>query len=312
LPKGKGPFPAVLIIGGSGQFPSDHSFYGHQALPVLADYLTKLGYATLRFDDRGAGKSTKGQKAQLTGIDLMEDAAAGVTFLQLHPQINKKKIGTMGLSAGAGQALTLANDKSRELYFAIMLSGAIDGYPHLIVSQQSKLMAIAEKRSKEGQRADSSFVARSIYFTLNEPEYEKRLEAMKKIAEEELQTISSVTERESMSKGFYTRAKILSSKQFYDAAQKPREDLLLTIGCPILIINGDKDITVDAGYHSPRMASSLEKNYHPKSAIYVLPGINHMLQAGKTGLFEESKDIEETINQKVLSTIGDWLLKLER
>ena len=56
----------------------------------------------------------------------------------------------------------------------------------------------------------------------------------------------------------------------------------------------------------------MQKNYNPKSKLYVLPGINHMMQFSKTGLSEESKQITETINTQVLDIIGSWTANLER
>ncbi len=114
-----------------------------------------------------------------------------------------------------------------------------------------------------------------------------------------------------MAKGFYTRVNILSSEQFHKAAQVKQEDWLLKIKCPVLIINGDLDLNVDAKIYVPKMAASLKKNYNKKSNIYVLHGINHMLQQGKTGLSEESNEIKETINPEILDIIGKWLYNLE-
>ena len=57
-PKGDGPFPAVVLITGSGPQDRDESLLGHKPFLVLADYLTRKGIAVLRYDDRGVGKST--------------------------------------------------------------------------------------------------------------------------------------------------------------------------------------------------------------------------------------------------------------
>lgn len=313
IPAGKGPFPAVLIIGGSGQVSRDQPFYNHKTMWVLADFLTRQGFATLRFDDRGAGKSTGGSKKwnELTEADLVADAAAGFDFLKQYPSIDPGKIGIIGHSAGARQGVEIASQEGRNAYFAIMLAGAIESFPHDIVAHQSKLMARAAGQSATAQKADSSFMARAIYYTVNEPSYEKRKTEIQRIADEELKTIPS-PERETVTKGFYTRVNILSSGQFHEAAQAKQEDWLLKIKCPVLIINGDRDLNVDAKAYAPKMAASLKKNYNKKSSQYILPGINHMLQQGKTGLSEESNEIEETINPQILAILGKWLTDLSK
>src|SRR5690606_31321580 len=57
-PKGDGPFPAVILITGSGPQNRDEELFGHKPFWVIADHLTRTGIAVLRFDDRGVGNST--------------------------------------------------------------------------------------------------------------------------------------------------------------------------------------------------------------------------------------------------------------
>lgn len=311
IPEGKGKFPAILIIGGSGQTHRDQPYHNHRMMLVLSDFLTKQGFATLRFDDRGAGKSTAGTKKynQLVESDYLADAAAGIDFLKNHASVDPNKIGIIGHSAGATQGLILASDADHNIQFSIMLAGAVNNYPHLIVAQQSKLMAKAANRSQSIQTADSTFVSKSSYHTINEPIYEKRLAAIKSIAEDELSHLSPA-EQAIVKKSFDTRVNILSSEQFHVAAREKKVDYLLKVKCPVLILLGDKDLNVDANYYGAQMSKSMKKNYNKKSKLYILPGINHLMQFSKTGLSEESKDITETINQKILELIGDWLSKI--
>ncbi len=68
LPKGKGPFPAAILITGSGAQNRDETILGHKPFAVIADHLTKHGIAVLRYDDRGVGGS-KGDYAAATSAD---------------------------------------------------------------------------------------------------------------------------------------------------------------------------------------------------------------------------------------------------
>ena len=81
LPPGKGPFPAVLLITGSGQQDRDEALLGHRPFLVLADHLTRKGIAVLRVDDRGVGGST-GDVKNATSEDFAGDVLAGVEFLK--------------------------------------------------------------------------------------------------------------------------------------------------------------------------------------------------------------------------------------
>ena len=81
LPEGKGPFPVVLLITGSGQQDRDETIFDHKPFLVIADYLTRRGIAVLRVDDRGAGQST-GNFAASNTADFATDAEASVAYLK--------------------------------------------------------------------------------------------------------------------------------------------------------------------------------------------------------------------------------------
>ena len=99
MPVGNGPFPAVVLITGSGAQDRDETIFGHKPFKVIADYLTHNGIAVLRYDDRGTGKS-KGNAAEATSVDLADDAEAAVEFLMQQPGIDTRKIGLAGHSEG--------------------------------------------------------------------------------------------------------------------------------------------------------------------------------------------------------------------
>src|SRR5260370_15547278 len=99
IPQGKGPFPAVLLITGSGPQDRDESLMGHKPFLVLADYLTRKGIAVLRADDRGVGKST-GSFATATTADFATDVEAGVAYLKTLPEVDSRKTGLIGHSEG--------------------------------------------------------------------------------------------------------------------------------------------------------------------------------------------------------------------
>src|SRR4030095_4247772 len=87
LPVGDGPFPAVVLITGSGPQDRNESLLSHQPFLVLADYLTRRGIAVLRADDRGMGGTSKGGPNDTTE-NYAADALAGVEFLKTRKEIN--------------------------------------------------------------------------------------------------------------------------------------------------------------------------------------------------------------------------------
>jgi len=93
LPKGEGPFPAALLIAGSGPQDRDESLANHRPFLLISDALTRKGIAVLRYDKRGVGKST-GNPDTATTMDLAADAQAALAFLKSRKEIDGSKIGT--------------------------------------------------------------------------------------------------------------------------------------------------------------------------------------------------------------------------
>jgi alpha/beta superfamily hydrolase len=86
IPPGKGPFPAVLLIVGSGPHDRDETLMGHKPFLVLADYLTRKGIVVLRADKRGVGKSA-GDYSKAVMTDFAADAEAGGGYLKTRPEV---------------------------------------------------------------------------------------------------------------------------------------------------------------------------------------------------------------------------------
>ena len=101
----KGKTPVVLMVTGSGQENRDEEIFDHKPFLVIADYLARRGVATLRYDDRGFGKSTGGDVEHATTLDFMRDAASGVDFLRTSKQFGK--VGVLGHSEGGSIAFML-------------------------------------------------------------------------------------------------------------------------------------------------------------------------------------------------------------
>lgn len=126
LPQESGPFPAVLLISGSGAQDRDESIFGHKPFHVIADHLTRSGIAVLRVDDRGVGESG-GSVAESVHADLAADVRAGVAFLANHPDIDARRIGLLGHSEGGAIAGTVAAATDDVAFIVLMAATGVPG-----------------------------------------------------------------------------------------------------------------------------------------------------------------------------------------
>jgi pimeloyl-ACP methyl ester carboxylesterase len=132
LPKGDGPFPAVLLLTGSGPNDRDETLLAHKPFLVLADYLTRKGFAVLRFDKRGVNKSG-GRFEGATPLDFASDSHAAVQYLKGCKEINSKRTGIIGHSEGKLVALMTAADHADDIACIVLLAA-----PRLILPVRAR------------------------------------------------------------------------------------------------------------------------------------------------------------------------------
>ena len=134
----KGKTPVVLMVTGSGQENRDEEIFDHKPFLVIADYLARHGVATLRYDDRGFGKSTGGDVEHATTLDFMRDAASGVDFLRTSKQFGK--VGILGHSEGGSIAFMLG--AKGKVDFVISMAGVGVKGDTALTAQANKILEL--------------------------------------------------------------------------------------------------------------------------------------------------------------------------
>ena len=245
----KGQTPVVLMVTGSGQENRDEEIFDHKPFLVIADYLARHGVATLRYDDRGFGKSTGRDVEHATTLDFMRDAASGVDFLRTSKQFGK--VGILGHSEGGSIAFMLG--AKGKVDFVISMAGVGVKGDTALTAQANKILELTGQSMR--------------YST-----HQYRMNAIIK------------------------RSPWLNFFIDYD----PSADISKTL-CPVLAINGSRDIQVISSLNLAGIKAHLKPN--PKNIIKEYPSLNHLFQHCKTGNVSEYRMIEETVSPEVLEDI---------
>jgi uncharacterized protein len=296
IPAGKGLFPAVLLIAGSGPHDRDESLLGHKPFLVLSDYLTRKGIAVLRADKRGIGKST-GDNATATSADFATDAEAGVTYLKTRHEVDPRQVGLVGHSEG-GLIAPMVATKDPGVAFIVLMAGT--GVPgDQIIVEQLRLIEIAGGASKEKADAD----AEKERETLTAVETEKDPKALEQLLGVKLAAEGMPDAQ------IAVQIKTLTSPWVrffltYDPATALRK-----VTCPVLALNGSLDLQVPPAQNLPAIRKALEEAGNKHFEVEELRGLNHLFQTAKTGSPSEYADIEETMSPVVLDKIASWILK---
>ena len=308
LPKGKGPFPAAVLIAGSGKHDRDESLMGHRPFLVLTDHLTRNGVAVLRCDDRGVGAST-GDKFAVTDEDLAGDALAAVAFLKGRPEIDPKKIGLIGHSEG-GIVAPIAAAKSDDVAFVVLLAG-----PGLvgeeILYRQGELIARAEKADDKTVARQRETQEKMFAILKKEKEDKAAREQLDALLREETAKLSDDQKKEAeKTKGAAeAQTKLVLTPWFrffltYDPAPTLRR-----VKCPVLALNGERDLQVPAKADLEAVEKALKGGGNKDVTVKEMPKLNHLFQTCDTGALSEYAKIDETFAPAALKEISGWIEK---
>lgn len=296
VPLGAGPFPAVVLVSGTGPNTRDEDVDGHKVFAVLADALNRKGIAVLRYDKRGVGASD-GVYRDATTADFATDAGAAVDFLMARPEIDQRRVGLLGHSEGGVIAPLVGASHPKVAFIVMMAAPAIRGdalfvtqsatvarlygAPEAYVSRRAGFdrglyEAVIAAQSAEAARASAqAIIARGVEDKLIEPGEADGL-------------VRSIT----------------SPWQRFFLAHDPAP-VLRASRAPVLAVYGGLDAQVSASANAPAARDALKGV--EASQVIELPGLNHLLQRAQTGSPQEYADIDETVSPEALQVMVDWI-----
>jgi hypothetical protein len=297
LPPGEGPFPAVILLSGSGAQDRDETILGHKPFAVIADDLTRRGVAVLRYDDRGFARST-GDFAKAGIEDFAIDATAALDWLSKQPRIDARRIGLLGHSEGGVVApMTAARD--RRVAFVVLVAAPGAPLTEVLTAQRAALAPHMGLNAADAAKSQAMFdrALAAMAGAVSDQEAQARAAAVL-VAEGKAFGVTEATAASAA-------AQIASGWFRGLLAYDPRPNLArLTV--PVLAVNGSKDLQVLASQNLSAIKAAMSANRD--LTIVELPGLNHLLQTATTGAAGEYADITETVAPSALKVIGDWIV----
>ncbi len=299
-PKGSGKYPTVILISGSGPQNRNSELMGQKPFLVIADHLTKNGIAVLRYDDRGTAEST-GNMAKADVSDFARDVRAAFSYLKKRNDVDPKKIGIMGHSEGGMIGQIVAAEEPTLAFFVSLAGPGVDG--------ATVIMSQAEALNRQMGVNDSVLtinlgLQRKLMNALVEEHNPDMLKArLGKLLQE---TYESKPELKLAVKEniFIEKTRdALMSPEYVSLIRHDPKKYFPRIKCPVLAINGNKDVQVISSINLKGWKEGLKNNV----TISEKDGLNHLFQHCKTCTVPEYGQLSETISPAVLDEITAWI-----
>lgn len=300
LPGGVKKSPAVILISGSGTHDRDETIFEHKPFLVMADYLTRNGIAVLRVDDRGIGGS-EGKTSEATSLDFAGDVMAGIEFLKSRREIDKKKIGLIGHSEG-GLIAPVAASSVKNVAFLVLLAGPGMTGEQLLYEQNRltlKAAGMGEETIKQNE-----LVQKTIFDILkNEKDSVKYYDRLRRVFSGGLYPVMNSEKKSAVD----LKIKSVDNPWFKFFLVCNPVDYLKKVKCPVLALNGEKDVQVAPGPNLAAIENALKIGGNKNVKVEKIPGLNHLFQHCISCSVSEYGLIEETFSPEVLKIISDWI-----
>ncbi len=302
IPNGSGPFPAVVLVSGSGPQDRNSEVFGKKPFEFFAHHLSNNGIIVLRYDDRGVGKST-GDFTSASYPEYFNDITGAVNVLKKLPEADASALGIVGHSEGAILAPE-AGLRNPEIDFLIMLAGS-GAAGREIITEQMVLISGSSGVPKErikimSERNNALFdIVQSDKDSLTKYSYIKSKVEMWAAKDSTITNPEQTTMQLSLQ---------LLTRWFYDFLNYSSVPYLAKTKIPVLALQGELDLQVPPKKAKETIESALKLAGNEFGTVLILPELNHLFQKCKTGSPMEYGTIDEAVNPMVLDLVKNWIL----
>lgn len=305
IPTGTGPFPCIALLSDTGPHSRDHEEGTHKPFLVLADQLARRGYATLRTDTRGLGRSGGSHSAATLDI-AAQDALAALVFLKSQPEIDPGRIGLLGRGEGAVVAAKAAT--SPDTRFVVLLAPA--GFPGAkVLEQRESAVLTAQGDRPEYIQARTQHLARTLGLIVSGADDEAVRAAITDDIKSRLAAHhdwGDLTAAQ-LSQGIDAQFAIFTTPRSRSwLAQDPGAPLS-ALKCPVLALFAELDMDIPTQQNLPKVKSLLSSGTTAERSVIVIPAANHFFQRANTGFDEEHDKLDETLSHETIDQVTAFL-----
>lgn len=280
VPKGEGPFPAVVLLQGSGPSDKDESIGALKPFRDLAEGLAGQGIAVYRFDKRTYvyGAELAAKKDISLEDETIEDAVNAVQLLAGQDRIDPERIFVLGHSLG-GNAIPAIAEKLKQA--PVKAGGYI-------------MMAASPRPLDVLMREQYDF----LYSLLPEITEEQQTEKDTLFAElDRLRDLDSMTKEDTVAGAYASYWKWLAAYDILQAAEEISE--------PVLLSQGEEDYQVTMTDFAIWQETFGEKN---NWRMISYPGLTHLFMPGQKEEGAAAYAREAKVDEKVIQDIARFIL----
>lgn len=285
LPDGDGPFPAVVLVHGSGSSDMDSKIYKVKPFKDIAEGLAQRGVAAIRYDKRSfryGRKLLKAKGSQFTVWDeSIEDALFAAEILRGDKRIDTDRIFVAGLSLGGMLAPRIVAASKGAFAGMVIMAGS----PRRLEDIMKEQLMSGLDNYKGVLRW---IVKRQV------AKFEPLMEGIDELSDEEAQA-----------------TKFMGGTTLHylkDMGKPPTEELLKSTDAPMLILQSGNDLQVSKERDFDKYKEILAGR--PNATFKLYEGLNHTFMTAHysdiSGAIKEFK-IEQQVKDYVIDDIASWI-----
>ena len=279
VPKGDGPFPAVVLLSGSGPNDKDETVGSLKPFRDIAESLAEQEIAVYRFDKRSYtyGEILAAEKGFTPEDEYVEDAVNAVQLAAQQDKVDPDRIFVLGHSQGGNMIPAVARALEQALVKAcgfIMMAASPRPLDVLIREQYDFLYSLMPEITEE-QQLERDLVFADL---------------------DRLEDLDSMTEDDTVILIYSAYWKWLAAYDILQAAEEITE--------PVLLLQGEEDYQVTlTDFNIWKDALGEKENWQ----MITYPGLTHLFMPGLKTEGSAAYEREGRIDTQVLADIGGFV-----